>query len=239
MDLIASGTASSSSSSSGAATTLTTTNHFNHSNGNSNNNNMNSSNLNLAATHNGFGLHNHSLNQASHHQNNHFSSASVLTYRSNRRSIDRSENKLNDVNLTQQPIRNTLNSSGYNESISSRFMVSRSFINMFLRFIYKTFMFICCGINKRRTQTSSTVAPEQYLPNIVSILKQKLIGRDSQNYNETDISEPTLLQQIDRIDDDCIVDKVSASDPSISNIPITTPPLSISATNSELSAGKL
>lgn len=192
---------------------------------------MNSSNLNLTATHNGFGLnHNNSMNQT--HQN-HFNSttssnsttnnntagaqSSVLTYRSNRRSMDRSDNKISDTNSpsssTSSTIRNTLSC---NDSIQEGISQSRSYFIMCLRIIYKTFiMFINNGFNKRRPANLNNNNPNGRMPEsmfsrILSILRYRVIGIDMNNYSHSDsVTEHTSY--IERIDDE----QTENSDPSI------------------------
>lgn len=167
---------------------------------------MNSSNLNLTATHNGFGLnHNHSINQS--HHNNHFNSASVLTYRSNRRSMDRSDNKITTDGIapsssSSSSARNTL---PCNDTIREGVQPVRSF-STFLRFIYKTLMLIFYGISKRRPTTNnnpnSKLSTESVLSRILSILKYRVIGNDGNNYsrsisNDSGTDQSTYIERID------------------------------------------
>lgn len=183
-------------------TTSTSTIQFSHNNS-SNNNNMNSSNLNLTATHNGFGLNHNTINQT--HQN-HLNSSSVLTYRSNRRSMDRSDNKISDTisSTTSSSIRNTLFS---NDPIHEGLSNPSSYFNICLRFIYKMLMFINNGFSKRKASalnnTNSKLSDSLFI-RILSILKYKLAGGEGNNFNKI-LSHDSGIEQsnyIERIDDE-------------------------------------
>lgn len=140
---------------------------------------MNSSNLNLttATAQNGFGI-NHSMINNQTHSTNHFNSTtqSTLTYRSNRRSIDRSENKISDT-ITTTPLSND----HIHEDDASH---SRSYINMGLHVIYKMLMFIYCGFGKRRVTSLNNAATQSRLPESIFsrflyALKYRAIGNGS------------------------------------------------------------
>lgn len=79
----------------------------------SNNNNISNSNLNIAASQNGFnGNHHHHHHQTQNHQMHHLNSPSIPTYRNNRRSMDRSDNKVIDKDILASSEQNTWNSMG-------------------------------------------------------------------------------------------------------------------------------
>lgn len=159
---------------------------------------MNSSNLNLTATHNGFGLNHNSMNQT--HSNHFNSTSSVLTYRSNRRSMDRSDNKISDT-ISPSSIRNTL---PCNDPIQEGISQSRSYFNMCLRIIYKMLMFINNGFSKRRPnnlQNSNGRLPESLFNRILSILRYRVIGNDISTYSHND-SGTEQSSYIERIDDE-------------------------------------
>lgn len=193
-------------------TTSTTTMHFSHNN--SNNNNMNSSNLNLTSTHNGFGLNHNSINQTHHnnHSNNFISSSSVLTYRSNRRSMDRSDNKITDgisPSSSTSPSASTSirNALPCNDTIHEGVQSIRS-LSTFLRFIYKTLMHIYYSISKRRPTTihhnPNNKLSESVFSRIMSILKYRVVGNDGNSYSRS-ISNDCATEQtsyIERIDDE-------------------------------------
>lgn len=166
-------------------TTSTSTIQLNHSNNsNSNNNNMNSSNLNL--THNGFGI-NHSMVNNQTHATNHFNSTqSTLTYRSNRRSMDRSDNKMGDA-ISTSPSSSIRNSLQYNDPIHEHDVSHpRSYLNMCLHVIYKMLMFIYCGFGKRQTTSlnSATNArmPESTFSRFLCALKYRAIGNGGDGF---------------------------------------------------------
>lgn len=229
-------------SSTGTASTSTipfSHNNNSSSNNNSNNNNMTSSNLNLTATHNGFGLNHHSINQT---HSNHFNSTSVLTYRSNRRSMDRSDNKISDtVTPSLSSSSSTRNALPCNDPIQEGNTPSRSYLNMCLHIIYKTLMFIYCGFSKRRSSTlnnSNHKLPDSAFSRFMSMLKYRVVGGsgDTGNYTRS-ISNDSGNEQssyIERIDDehmdnsdlsvDTTAGKVSTSFPSNAPITIELPP---------------
>lgn len=147
---------------------------------------MNSSNLNLTATHNGFGI-NHSMINNQTHSTNHFNSTqSTLTYRSNRRSMDRSENKIGETISTSpsSTMRNTLQ---YNDPIHEYDLSShsRSYLNMCLHVIYKMLMFIYCGFGKRRATSLNNATnarmPESMFSRFLCALKYRAIGNGNGN----------------------------------------------------------
>lgn len=177
---------------------------------------MNSSNLNLTSTHNGFGLNHNSINQTHHnnHSNNFIPSSSVLTYRSNRRSMDRSDNKITDgisPSSSTSPsasastsIRNAL---PFNDTIYEGVQSIRS-LSTFLRFIYKTLMHIYYSISKRRPTTihhnPNNKLSESVFSRIMSILKYRVIGNEGNSYSRS-ISNDSVTEQtsyIERIDDE-------------------------------------
>lgn len=181
-------------------TTSTSTIPLSHSN-NSNNNNMNSSNLNLTATHNGFGI-NHSMINNQTHSTNHFNSTqSTLTYRSNRRSTDRSDNnKIGELISTPSSSSSTSSSSSsaaaaqmrnaalqYNDPIHEYDASHpRSYFNMCLHVIYKMLMFIYCGFGKRRPTSLNNATnarmPESMFSRFLCALKYRAIGNGANGF---------------------------------------------------------
>lgn len=147
---------------------------------------MNSSNLNLTATtstpttttHNGFGI-NHSMIQNQTHSTNHFNSTtqSTLTYRSNRRSMDRSENKIGET-ISTAPSHSTssINDPIHEDDVSH----SRSYINMCMHVIYKMIMFVYCGFGKRRVNSLNDATharlPESVFGRFLYALNYRAIG---------------------------------------------------------------
>lgn len=171
---------------------------------------MSSSNLNLAATHNGFAL------SMSH--SNHFNAASVLTYRSNRRSMDRSDNKISDTISASRAL-------PCNDPIQEADAEPRSNLNICLRIIYNTFMSIVIywGFKRRPNHHS----PESFVSRILSMLKFRAIADDSSTYSR---SVPTdgidQSNYIERIDDE----HMEIGDQSVNKVTATliaTPPIPI------------
>lgn len=154
---------------------------------------MNSSNLNLTATHNGFGI-NHSMINNQTHSANHFNSTqSTLTYRSNRRSTDRSDNnKIGETVSTPSSsstaaaqMRNaTLQ---YNDPIHEHDASHpRSYFNMCLHVVYKMLMFIYCGFGKRRPTSLNNATnarmPESMFSRFLCALKYRAIGNGANSF---------------------------------------------------------
>lgn len=183
-----------------AGPSSTSTTQFSHNNSNSNNNNMSSNNLNLTATHNGFGV-NHSTINPTH--SSHFNSTSVLTYRSNRRSTDRSDNKISDA-ISTPSTRSTLLC---NDPIQEGISQSRSYLNMCMHYLYKILMFIYCGFSKRQPtalNNPTNKLTESLFSRILSIIKSKIVGGDANSYNRS-VSNDNGMEQssyIERIDDE-------------------------------------
>lgn len=184
-------------------TTSTLTMQLSHSN-NSNNNNMNSSNLNLTtATHNGFGI-NHSMINNQTQSTNHFNSTqSTLTYRSNRRSMDRSDNnKIGETISTSSSSSSAASASAsssaaatqmrnaalqYNDPIHEYDLThSRSYFNMCLYIIYKMLMFIYCGFGKRRPTSLNNATnarmPESMFSRFLCALNSRAIGNGANGF---------------------------------------------------------
>lgn len=162
---------------------------------------MSSNNLNLTATHNGFGV-NHSTINPTH--SSHFNSTSVLTYRSNRRSTDRSDNKISDA-ISTPSTRSTLLC---NDPIQEGISQSRSYLNTCMHFLYKILMFIYCGFSKRQStalnNSTTNKLPESLFGRLLSILKYKIVGGDAHAYSRN-VSNDSGIEQssyIERIDDE-------------------------------------
>lgn len=219
--------------------TSTSTIHFSHNNSSSNNNNMNSSNLNLTMTHNGFGFNHGSINQThQNHQSNHFNSNSnsnansVLTFRSNRRSVDRSDNKNSDT-ISSSSIRNTL---PCNDPIQERLMQTRSYFNSCMRILYKMLLVLSNGFRKRRPTTinnpNNKFSEQPLFRRILSMYRNKAGADLDENQFNRSISNDSSTEQssyIERVDDgngenidlmaNTTVTKVSTSAPS-AHVPV-------------------
>lgn len=146
---------------------------------------MNSSNLNLTASHNGFGMNHNMINNQTHSTNHFNSTQSTLTYRSNRRSMDQ-----NDNNKIGETISASLSSSSsqmrtaalqYNDPIHKYDLSqSRSYLNMCLHVIYKMLIFIYCGFGKQRPTSLNNATnarmPESIFSRFLCALKYRAIG---------------------------------------------------------------
>lgn len=157
---------------------------------------MNSSNLNLTATHNGFGM-NHSMINNQTQSTNHFNSTqSTLTYRSNRRSMDRSENnKIGEtISTSSSPASPSSSSSQmrtaalqYNDPIHEYDLAqSRSYLNMCLHVIYKMLIFIYCGFGKQRptalNNATNARMPDSMFSRFLCALKYRAIGNGAAGF---------------------------------------------------------